>query len=69
MAEEREEEKVEEAPTTSAVHLTFDPKAGEVADLKQNPIMDDDWTVRLLQWLLFVLSSETVRMEATAQDA
>jgi hypothetical protein len=25
---------------TSAVPLTFDPKAGEVADSKQNPLMD-----------------------------
>jgi hypothetical protein len=40
MAEEREEEKAEEAPTTTATPLTFDPKAGEVADPKQNPLMD-----------------------------
>jgi hypothetical protein len=40
MAEEREEEKAEEAPTTTAAPFTFDPKAGEVADPKQNPLMD-----------------------------
>jgi hypothetical protein len=40
MAEEREEEKTEEAPTTTAPPFTFDPKAGEVADPKQNPVMD-----------------------------
>ncbi len=39
----REEEKVEEAPpsrTRAAKPLTFDPKAGAVADPKQNPLMD-----------------------------
>jgi hypothetical protein len=40
MAEEREEEKAEESPTTTAASLTFDPKAGEVANPKQNPLMD-----------------------------
>jgi hypothetical protein len=40
MAEEREEEKAEGSPTTTAAPLTFDPKAGEVADPKQNPLMD-----------------------------
>jgi hypothetical protein len=40
MAEEREEEKAEEAPPTTAAPFTFDPKAGEVADSNQNPLMD-----------------------------
>jgi hypothetical protein len=40
MAEEREEEKIEEAPTTTAAPLTFDPKTREVADPKQNPLME-----------------------------
>jgi hypothetical protein len=40
MAEEREEEKAEEAATTTTAPFTFDPKAGEVADPKQNPLMD-----------------------------
>jgi hypothetical protein len=40
MAEEREEEKAEEASTTIAAPLTFDSKAGEVADPKKNPLLD-----------------------------
>jgi hypothetical protein len=40
MAEEREEEKAEEAPTTIAAPLTFDPKAGEIANPKQNPLIN-----------------------------
>jgi hypothetical protein len=40
MAEERVEEKVEDPPPTRAVLVTFDQKAGEVANPKQNPLMD-----------------------------
>jgi hypothetical protein len=39
MAEEREEEKAEKAPTTTAAPFTFDSKAAEVADPKQNALM------------------------------
>jgi hypothetical protein len=35
MTEEKEEEKVEEAPP-----IAFNPRAGEVADPKQNPLMN-----------------------------
>jgi hypothetical protein len=40
MADEREEEKAEESPTTTAAPSTFNRKAGEVADPKQNLLMD-----------------------------
>jgi hypothetical protein len=39
IADERDKEKMEEAPTTTAAPLPFDPRAGEVADQKQNPLM------------------------------
>jgi hypothetical protein len=38
MAEEREEEKTEEAPPMIAGPLTFDPKAGEVAEIRSKII-------------------------------
>jgi hypothetical protein len=39
MAEEKEEEKAEEAPPATAASLAFHPRAGEAADPKQNPLM------------------------------
>jgi hypothetical protein len=39
MAEEKEEEKADEAPPATAASLAFDPRAGEAADPKQNPLM------------------------------
>jgi hypothetical protein len=39
MEEEKEEEKAKEATPTTAGSLSFDPRAGEVADPKQNPLM------------------------------
>jgi hypothetical protein len=40
MGEEKEEAKAEEATPMTAASVAFDPRAGEAANLKQNPIMN-----------------------------
>jgi hypothetical protein len=39
LGEEKEEAKAEEATPTTAASVAFDPRAGEAADPKANPLM------------------------------